>query len=67
MKIGGDRMKDIVGKNVRITFFGVTEIKGTVLAVDERWITVRYTHKNKVKLVNTFFISSIQLLDVCDK
>ncbi|EGT0012824.1 TPA: hypothetical protein ACY4SM_001103 [Clostridium perfringens] len=50
---------DMVGKECKITFLGINEIKGSIISVDDDWIKFKYAKSSKVKIVKTCFISSI--------
>ena len=49
----------MVGKECKITFLGINEIKGSIISVDDDWIKFKYAKSSKVKIVKTCFISSI--------
>lgn len=53
---------EMIGQKCRIVILGINEITGTIIDVDDEWIKLQYSKKEKIKLIRRRFISSIIVL-----
>ena len=55
-------LEDMIGKDVNIVICGIANTVGVIVDVDCNWIKIKYGKKEKIKIYNKKFVSSINLL-----
>ena len=55
-------LEKLIGVEVNIIICGITSTVGRIVEMDSNWIKVKYGKKEKLKIYNMKFVSSIQLL-----